>query len=238
MRRHGPPVLLGMVVAVAVVVGVGAVLLGIGAIESWDERTVADVAARRTALGDTLTEWGTWLAETVPVAALSLATAFVAWRRWRTWAAPLFVAVAVGGEKLIYLIASLIVGRDRPAVPTLGTTTATRSYPSGHVASAVSLYGAIALLVGLLVARHWRVVLWVVVVAIAAVVAVCRVYRGFHYPLDVIVGATLGACWLGFVWRRFGPELTEATVNPGAPARAMPRRSTASVTSRAAGSPR
>jgi undecaprenyl-diphosphatase len=240
VRRHGPSVLAGLVVAVVALVAVGAALLAVDAVVEWDERFVGDVAERRTDLGATLTEWGTWFAETVPVAVLTVATMAVAWWWLRSWAAPLFVAVAVGGEKLVYLVTSLLIGRDRPSVPTLGTTTATRSYPSGHVASATTLYGAIALLLGLAIARHWRVVALAVVAVIVAVVAVCRVYRGFHFPIDVAAGIALGIGWLSFAWARFGPELVAAhdarRVTPRgspSPAHAPP----ASATSPATGSP-
>jgi undecaprenyl-diphosphatase len=198
-----------MIVAIAVLSGIGALVLAVEGIDAWDLDAVRWIADRRNDTGDTLTDWGTWLAETVPVAALTLLTMLAAWLHWRRWAAPLFVAAAVGGEKLIYLVTSIIVGRERPPIETVGDTYATRSFPSGHIASAVTLYGSIALLLGLALGRHWRTVAFVVVVVIAAIVGVCRTYRGFHYPTDVLAGALLGVAWLAFVWRRMRPELAD-----------------------------
>jgi membrane-associated phospholipid phosphatase len=206
VRRRGPLIGLGVVIGIAVLSGIGALALAVEGIDHWDLDVVRWFADRRTERGDTLTEWGTYLAETVPIAALTFLTMIVAWLYWRRWAAPLFVAAAVGGEKLIYLVTSIIVGRDRPPIETLGDTYATRSFPSGHIASAITLYGSIALLLGLVVGRHWRTVAFVVVAVIAAIVGVCRIYRGFHYLSDVLAGALLGIVWLGFVWHVMRPE--------------------------------
>ena len=75
---------------------------------------------------------------------------------------------------------------------TLSDTYATSSFPSGHVGAAVTLYGSAVLLVALASSHRARtVVLGVLAAAIVVVVAFCRMYRGFHYPFDVVAG--LGA---------------------------------------------
>jgi undecaprenyl-diphosphatase len=112
-----------------------------------------------------------------------------------------FLALAVGGEKLIYFIASLAVGRDRPPVPTVGTTYATSSFPSGHVASAITLYGGIALVVTARRSHAARRIALFVVAVIAAVVACCRMYAGFHYLSDCVAGALTGVIWLTATYR-------------------------------------
>jgi membrane-associated phospholipid phosphatase len=159
------------------------------AIERW-------LVEHRTATLDALAEAGTWLAETITVPVVLLVAIAVAWRVSANVAAPAFLAVAVGGEKLMYLISSLIVGRDRPPVPTVGTTYATSSFPSGHVASAITLYGAIALIVTSKRSHAARAVALVVVAAITTTVAVCRMYCGFHYLSDCVAGVLTGAVWL------------------------------------------
>jgi membrane-associated phospholipid phosphatase len=214
LRRQGPPLILGIIVAIAVLSGIGALVLAVDGIGAWDLDALQWIADHRADPADTLTEWGTWLAETVPIAALTLLTMVVVWLHWRRWAAPMFVAAAVGGEKLIYLLTSIIIGRERPPVETIGDTYATRSFPSGHVASAITLYGSIALLLGLVLGRRWRTVVFVVVAVIAAIVGVCRTYRGFHYPTDVVAGALLGVTWLAFVWSRMRPELVDDEPEP------------------------
>jgi undecaprenyl-diphosphatase len=116
----------------------------------------------------------------------------------RRWRAAGFVAMAVAGEKLVYAVSVMVVGRPRPPVPTVGSTYATSSFPSGHVGSAVTLYGAVALLVWW--SRPDRRLRGVLALAAAVVlplvVAFCRMYRGFHFPSDVVTGALIGLVWL------------------------------------------
>jgi membrane-associated phospholipid phosphatase len=164
------------------------------AIERW-------LAEHRSRALDILAEAGTWFSETFVVPVVLLVAIAVAWRKSTNVAAPVFLALAVAGEKLMYLIAFVVVGRDRPPVPTVGTTYATSSFPSGHVASAITLYGGIALVVTAHRSRAARRVALVVVGLIATVVAVCRMYSGFHYLSDCIAGALTGVVWLTATYR-------------------------------------
>ena len=87
----------------------------------------------------------------------------------------------------------------------------TSSFPSGHVAATIVLYGSVALFVSLAHRRplvQWLA--WAAVVVFAGSVAVSRVYRGMHHPTDVVVGALLGVACLSVAvvatqpWRREG----------------------------------
>jgi len=172
-----------------------------GRVVRWDLDIAQWFVERRTDTLNRLAEAGTWLSETITVPVILLVAIVIAWRVSTNVAAPVFLALAVGGEKLLYLIASLIVGRDRPPVPTVGTSYATSSFPSGHVASAVVLYGGIALLIALKRPARVRAVLLVLAAGIAVIVAVCRMYTGFHYLSDCIAGALAAAIWLTVVYR-------------------------------------
>jgi undecaprenyl-diphosphatase len=164
------------------------------AIERW-------LAEHRSSALDALAEAGTWFSETFVVPVVLLVAIAVAWRKSTNVAAPVFLALAVAGEKLMYFIASVVVGRDRPPVPTVGTTYATSSFPSGHVASAITLYGGIALVVTAHRSHAARRIALAVVGLIAATVALCRMYSGFHYLSDCVAGALTGAIWLTVTYR-------------------------------------
>lgn len=167
-----------------------------------DRSFVHHLADGRTETWDRLTGWGTLPADPIPVACVwALVVIAAAWIT-RRWPAPVFVLLAVGGEKLSYYLTTLVVRRPRPDVATLGTRHVTSSFPSGHVGSSISLYGAIAVLLLVWHARRHgpsRVGIAaavVVVGAIAVMVALCRMYRGHHFPTDVVVGAVIGTAWI------------------------------------------
>jgi len=172
-----------------------------GQVDRWDLEIARWFVDHRTTTWNSLAEAGTWIAETVTVPAVLLVAVVVAWRVSDNVAAPVFLVLAVGGEKLLYLLSSLIVGRDRPPVPTVGTSYATSSFPSGHVASTVTLYGSIALLIALHRSPAVRAALLAFVGFLAAMVAACRMYTGFHYLSDSVAGVLVGGLWLAVVYR-------------------------------------
>ena len=98
-------------------------------------------------------------------------------------------AMAVGLAALAVTVLKEAFDRARPplADPSLsavGPVPASASFPSGHSATAF----AAAVAVGLLYPRlRWPLL------ALAALVAVSRVYLGVHYVTDVAVGTVLGA---------------------------------------------
>ena len=163
-----------------------------------DLAVVRDLAERRTPTLDVVTGAATWLANTAFVLGVMAVGAVLAARWTRRWVAPVFLLAAVGGEKLVYLVVSLAVGRARPPVPTTGFVHATTSFPSGHVGAAVALYGAIALLLLWSPAASTTARGAAVAVAVLAppLVAFARVYRGVHYVTDVVAGLLLGCLWL------------------------------------------
>jgi undecaprenyl-diphosphatase len=71
------------------------------------------------------------------------------------------------------------------------------SYPSGHTAAAIAVYCGLALLVTSRVPSRWaRVAIWMVAVAVPVFVALSRMYRGMHHPLDVAGGVVIGVAAL------------------------------------------
>ena len=87
------------------------------------------------------------------------------------------------------LVLKPLIARSRPFIAihdarVVVARPLTYSFPSGHAASAVA--GAF---VTTLMLPRARALLW----AVAALIAVSRIYVGVHYPLDVLCGALIGA---------------------------------------------
>ena len=167
---------------------------GIGRADSGLSRWLA---GERTADLNTLTRWTTWLSETITVTVLAVVTvAITAWV-WRRWREPMLVAVAVAGEVAIFLATTLLVDRRRPPVSHLDQAPPTSSFPSGHTAAAICLYGALAVLASERArSAQVRGLTLTLAVLIPLAVAVARVYRGMHYLTDVVGGLLLGGVWL------------------------------------------
>jgi undecaprenyl-diphosphatase len=96
-------------------------------------------------------------------------------------------------EVATYRVTSLIVHRDRPSVPRLDDLPVNQSYPSGHVAASVVVYVGLALLISPRLRSGWaNALLWIVALALPVIVALSRMYRGMHHPIDVGVGILIG----------------------------------------------
>jgi membrane-associated phospholipid phosphatase len=93
--------------------------------------------------------------------------------------------------------AKVFFRRARPTVPWALAFEQSFSFPSGHAAHAVVLYGLIAYLVARLVRRRAVVILAVLGAAFMALATgYSRVYLGVHYPTDVLAGFVVGTLWL------------------------------------------
>jgi membrane-associated phospholipid phosphatase len=149
------------------------------------------------------------------VAALGIA---LVW--WRTSDGRLAAmpAMAVLVQQSIFLLASDLVDRSRPAVIRLDQVPFTSSFPSGHVGATTALYGSLALL-ALRLEREWlrRIVAMLCALAPMAVMF-ARLYRGMHHPSDVVVSMLSGlvCVWLAYHW--YLHTRTEAgSTNPSDP---------------------
>ena len=86
-----------------------------------------------------------------------------------------------------------MVPRERPHVPRLEDLPADASYPSGHTAASIAVYaGLVLLLTSRFKSRGARAVLWLAAVLLPVAVALSRMYRGMHHPLDVAGGLVVG----------------------------------------------
>lgn len=168
-------------------------------------------ASHRTAWWNDATAVGTGMGQTTTVVAVTAAAAlFLRWRMKR-WYESIVLVMAIAGELLIFLAVTVTVPQRRPPVHRLDPAPPTSSYPSGHTGAAVVLYGCLAIMVLWIYTGHPGVkVIGAVLFCIPLIVALSRVYRGMHYPSDVLAGGLLGSLWLWLVIRTFLPGRSSA----------------------------
>jgi membrane-associated phospholipid phosphatase len=201
--------LLGGAVAIWIVLTVfGLILTHVfdkGAVQRADLGVDVWFAHHRSPGWNSVMLFGTDLARTQTVIAVAAAAALVLRWRLKRWHESFIVIAAVAGEVLIFLAVTLTVPQRRPPVPRLQAAPATSSYPSGHTAAAVALYGCLGVLLLFYVSRPGMRWLAAVLFCIPLYVAISRLYEGEHYPSDVIAGALLGGLWLTCVLRTLPP---------------------------------
>ncbi len=199
-RGHGNIAIVIAVVCSFAVMGIVLVALGLlithvlehGSIGVWDHHVSQWFDRRRSAGWNRITGDVTDMADTFEVAGVAaIVTIVLLFRRWGRQAFLLVAGLAI--ELSVFLAANKIVARPRPAVSHLGGTPSTFSFPSGHTAATVVLYGGIAVIVMVATTRWWpRIVMWSLAVVLVIAVGLSRVYRGEHYPTDVLAGLVLG----------------------------------------------
>jgi undecaprenyl-diphosphatase len=126
----------------------------------------------------------------LPIIAVIGALLSACLRKWRLAA---YFPFALGVESGTYRATTLVVHSHRPRVVRLENLPVNASYPSGHTAAAIAVYGGIALL---LTSRFrdtgLRIAAWIIALTIVAFVATSRMYRGMHHPLDIAGGVAVG----------------------------------------------
>jgi len=170
------------------------------AIGKWDAEVPSRLVQYRQQTGVSESRIVTMLSATPTIVALTvLAAAVFRWKFGR-WRESLLITYAVVGQTSVFVATTLFIERPRPSVPHLDTAPPTSSFPSGHTAAAVCFYGSFAAIVLWHSRRRWiSVVAVVVCAAVPLMIGSSRVYRGMHYPTDVLAGMLLGAIWLTVV---------------------------------------
>ena len=150
-------------------------------------------ADRRTDTWNSISHVGSYFAETITVFAV-LAVALVVLAVKRAWPQAGLLIIAMAAEGGMYVVATYFVSRNRPAVPRLEQLIVSDSFPSGHSAAAMALYGSLCIVVWSLTRnRVWRTLFMALAIVGPLIVGTSRVYRGMHNVTDVISGVLLGA---------------------------------------------
>ncbi|PVU81187.1 phospholipid phosphatase [Cellulomonas sp. WB94] len=166
---------------------------------SWDAGTIDWLVAHRTPTMNTATHIGSSISDTNTAIAVTVVVVLLL--RWRLgrWFESWVVVAAIAGELLVFVAITATVHRARPDVERLDPAPPTSSFPSGHTAAAIALYGCVAILLLVLWPGVASRLAACVLFAIPFVVGFSRLYRGMHFPSDVLFGAIGGALWLTVV---------------------------------------
>ncbi len=171
-------------------------ILNNGPVVRWDQRIVRNLASNRTTFQNNFSSPWSRLADAPSIVCVAIGACLLLaiGRHWREIA---WIASMLAVELATFLTISYIVDRPRPDVGHLGSLPSTGSFPSGHVAATIVLYGTLSTIVSRLFRRRTvTVVAWVLTIVAAGFVGWARMYRGMHHPLDVLAGGVLGlALW-------------------------------------------
>ena len=209
--------LVSAVLLLGAVVGVGLLIVHVAAgtaVERADVGAVQWLADHRVPWLDAASAPLAELGNTKVIIVGGLVAAVLAYVITRRWHPSLVIAAVLVGEVLIFLAAAAVVGRSRPPVAHLDTVLPpTSSFPSGHTAAAICLYGAIAALVLRGTSAWWRWVVLAVAIVVVVGVAFARMYRGAHHPTDVLASVAFAVPWLLVTLRLVGDRV-EAPARP------------------------
>jgi undecaprenyl-diphosphatase len=170
------------------------------ALTRWEDDVNQWFYAARTPTLDTVSHFGSYLAETITCIGLLVVLTLALRLRLGRWRESWTLFAAIVGELLVFLVVTAVVNRPRPGVPHLDAAPPTSSFPSGHTGAAVAFYGCLAVIALRHLRPRWSAVMVSTVLCLVpVVVGISRLYRGMHHPTDVVFGALGGGLWLTLV---------------------------------------
>jgi undecaprenyl-diphosphatase len=190
------------------------VLLGI-AVEAGANLVSFDHATNQTVHDQTrepITGWAfvvTALGSTGVLIGVALAAALGLALRGR-WRSGVYLIVGYAVTDLTVAVVKLIVERPRPDANL--TEAGGFSFPSGHSAMSVAVYGCLAFALARTCRGFPRVACALAGAGLVVLIGLSRIYLGVHYPSDVLAGWITGAAIVTATW------LIGARLRPRAPA--------------------
>jgi membrane-associated phospholipid phosphatase len=179
-------ILLGLLIVHVLASGSG---LGLaGEEQSFIEELVDERSGTMTTVSEVASQVGGAPVLPIIVGIIGCYCAFT--RRWLLAAFAVFVLLA---ESAAYHFTSIVIPRDRPSVNRLEDLPVDASYPSGHTAASVAVYsGLVLLLTASITGSVKKALAWTCAILLTTIVALSRMYRGMHHPLDVAGGVLVG----------------------------------------------
>lgn len=156
---------------------------------NFDQQIVTWFLSHRSDCGinffSVITFLGNWQ-WVLPLMALVTIVLFVRRKRWFIW--PLLLVV-VSSEVVVFL-GKILFQRSRPNGGVFQPIDF--SFPSGHAAVAVALYGYLSYVIIKLCPSRYNWLIIVLAVSLAVLIGFSRLYLGVHYLSDILVGYLLG----------------------------------------------
>ncbi len=160
-----------------------------------DERLAGWIAEEMPTWAEWLARPFTWLggyAGLVPVVGLSLVWLV---RQGRRADATILFVVACGIQLLV-LASKQGYERARPDAGSAIALPTSFSFPSGHAANGVAIFGLLGLLLAVDAPRRRHLLAIVAGFALGLAIGASRIVLNVHYLGDVLAGASLGLAWV------------------------------------------
>ena len=139
----------------------------------------------------------TWLGGLVGTAAVAGLAGLILFRAGRR-ADAAFVVLPVVGITILVAMLKAFYERARPDTGSAIPLPHSYSFPSGHAATAVVLYGALGLLLAERARSSVRAAGWLAAAAVVAIaIGTSRILLNVHFVSDVAAGFAVGLAWLG-----------------------------------------
>jgi len=164
----------------------------VSGLRAADNGAIGQLVTERSGFLDTVSMVGSTVggAPVLPILVGLVAIVCAFRKRWLIAAFAVFV---LSIESATYRVTSLVLPRQRPSVPRLEDLPANASYPSGHTAASVAVYsGLVLLLTTRFTSSLSKALAWTIAILLTTFVALSRMYRGMHHPLDVAGGVLVG----------------------------------------------
>ena len=198
----------------ALLVACGKAVTHSASVEAFDRHVTSVVVAHRTDAVTSAMKVVTWFGSWVVLLVVLVVLALLCIRRHLPVLIVGIALVAWAGEAVGVAVGKAIVERQRPPERIWMTVASGSSWPSGHTAVAVVLFGTLALAAGLTVrSQAVRVLAWALASLMVVAVAYSRIELGVHWCTDTLGSVLFVAGWLAVVTltlRALRPSLSRA----------------------------